>query len=293
MKKNNLPLVSVVVPCYNHEQYVQNCIESIISQSYQNIELIIIDDGSKDSSIDRIEQLVEKCKERFVRFEFRSRPNKGLSATLNEALEWCEGEYLSCIASDDMMLSEKTSTQVEFLQKNEDITAVFGGVYLVDNHNNRIKDLKGTSHTYNFRDIILHKAVIYAPTQMVRTQLVRDIGGYNPDILIEDWYMWLKLAQLGDLHCLPEYLSLYRYHENNISKQFDKMHKGRLQVLSFFNDSKFYNQAIKEVEWLNHLELFVNTNNHKASHLLYLFKNKPMRTLKLSFKKLYKKIERS
>lgn len=291
MSENIDKLVSIVIPCYNHELYIEDCIKSVIDQIYENIELIIIDDGSKDRSVEIINGITSLCKRRFIRFEFRSRSNKGLSATLNEALEWCEGEYLSCIASDDMMLPEKTSTQVEFLQKNKDITAVFGGVHLVDNYNNRIKDLKGTNHTYNFKDIILHKAVLYAPTQMIRTQLIRDVGGYNPDVIIEDWYMWLKLAQLGDLHCLPEYLSLYRYHENNISKQFDKMHEGRLQVLSFFSDEKFYNQAVKEVVWLNHLELFVNTNNNRISHLLHLFKNKPLKTIKLSFKKLYKKIE--
>ncbi|MDY3306095.1 glycosyltransferase [Psychrobacter sanguinis] len=291
MSENINKLVSIVIPCYNHELYIEDCIKSVIDQTYKNIELIIIDDGSKDRSVEIINGITSLCKRRFIRFEFRSRSNKGLSATLNEALEWCEGEYLSCIASDDMMLPEKTSTQVEFLQKNKDITAVFGGVHLVDNYNNRIKDLKGTNHTYNFKDIILHKAVIYAPTQMIRTQLIRDVGGYNPDVIIEDWYMWLKLAQLGDLHCLPEYLSLYRYHENNISKQFDKMHEGRLQVLSFFSDEKFYNQAVKEVVWLNHLELFVNTNKNRISHLLHLFKNKPLKTIKLSFKKLYKKIE--
>lgn len=83
---NQKPLVSVVIPCYNHENYVQECIKSAIEQDYENIELIIIDDGSKDESVNKIQELVPGCEKRFCRFEFRTRPNKGLCKTLNEAL---------------------------------------------------------------------------------------------------------------------------------------------------------------------------------------------------------------
>ena len=82
----NMPLVSIAIPSYNHEIYVQECIRSVIDQDYRNIELIIIDDGSTDNSVEKIEELIPLCKKRFVRFEFLCRENKGLSATLNEAI---------------------------------------------------------------------------------------------------------------------------------------------------------------------------------------------------------------
>lgn len=84
------PLVSIVIPCYNHEKYVQESIQSVIEQDYDNIELIIIDDGSSDNSVTKIKEMIQVCQKRFKRFEFRHRPNKGLCATLNEALAWCE-----------------------------------------------------------------------------------------------------------------------------------------------------------------------------------------------------------
>ncbi len=68
-----LPLVTVVIPSYNHQNFVQDSIRSIIQQSYQNIELLVIDDGSSDQSIEKIKEMVEQCEERFVRFEFRYR----------------------------------------------------------------------------------------------------------------------------------------------------------------------------------------------------------------------------
>ncbi|HCJ6574862.1 TPA: glycosyltransferase family 2 protein, partial [Acinetobacter baumannii] len=117
---NEQPLVSIIIPCYNHANFVQDCIQSVIAQTYQNIELIIIDDGSKDETVEKIQKLVTQCTERFVKFEFRHRPNKGLSATLNEALEWCQGEYFSAIASDDMMLNDKIEIQIDFLKNSID-----------------------------------------------------------------------------------------------------------------------------------------------------------------------------
>ena len=115
-KKN--PLVSVVVPCYNHERYVKECIQSIIDQSYKNIELIVIDDGSKDASVAVIEGLRGACEERFTRFEFSARENRGLCNTLNQALDWCQGEYFAAIASDDQWLPFKTEKQVEYLEEH-------------------------------------------------------------------------------------------------------------------------------------------------------------------------------
>ena len=136
MKMNKQkPLVSVVIPCYNHEKFVQDCIQSVINQTYENIELIIIDDGSKDGSVEKIQEMIPICKQRFIRFEFRYRPNKGLSATLNEALEWCHGKYFSAIASDDMLLAEKLMVQVPILEADDACKGVFGNMILINDQN--------------------------------------------------------------------------------------------------------------------------------------------------------------
>lgn len=291
MKHNNKPLVSIVIPCYNHELYVQDCIKSVIAQTYDNIELIIIDDGSTDGSIRKIEELTKICEQRFFRFEFRARSNKGLSNTLNEALEWCSGKYLSCIASDDMLLKEKTSIQVNYLENNDNIIGVFGGVYIINEQNSRILSIKGSNRTYDFEDIILSRAMLYAPTQMIRINLIREVGGYNPDVLIEDWYLWLKLAEKGKLYCMKQCLSQYRDHPNNTSKKFEMMHDARLQVLSLFKHLNLYDRAIKEIQWNYHLGLFLHTNKNKPYHLFYVIKNKPIKTIKLTVGKIIKKLK--
>ncbi|HFF5453735.1 TPA: glycosyltransferase family 2 protein, partial [Acinetobacter baumannii] len=165
MLLNKQPLVSIVIPCYNHANFVQDCIQSVIAQTYQNIELIIIDDGSKDGSVEKIQEFIGECEKRFVRFEFRNRPNKGLSATLNEALEWCQGEYFSAIASDDMMLNDKIEIQIDFLKNSIDstIVGVFGGYNLIDDTDAIIKTILKKEKKYVFNEIFLHNFDLPAP----------------------------------------------------------------------------------------------------------------------------------
>lgn len=126
-----MPLVSVIIPSYNHDRYVRQAIESVIAQDYPRMELVVIDDGSQDDSQNVIAALSQRCLKRFERFEFRHRANIGLSATLNEGLGWCRGEYVSVLASDDIMMPGKTALQVRFLSSHPDYAGVFGGVKVI------------------------------------------------------------------------------------------------------------------------------------------------------------------
>ena len=284
--KSESPLVSVVIPCYNHQQFVHDSIQSVINQSYENIELIIIDDGSKDDSVVKIREMVESCANRFVRFEFRSRPNKGLSATLNEALEWCQGKYYSAIASDDQMLIRKIEIQVGYLESNDETVAVFGGVRLIDENNIELGEWLTEEQTCSFEEIIMHEHKLYAPTQMLRLDVVKGVDGYNSNVFIEDWYMWLKLSQNGKIACISDVLALYRNHDNNSSNNFEKMHQGRIDVLDFFKEHLLYKRALKNIIWINSLELFIADRKIKSFLNLLLIDTK--RTLKLSLNNIRK-----
>lgn len=292
MNGEKQPLVSVVIPCYNHGNFVQDCIQSVISQTYQNIELIIIDDGSKDNSISKIEEMVEKCEKRFVRFEFRHRANKGLSATLNEALEWCQGEYYSAIASDDILLEDKIENQIQlFGDKNkENIIAVLGNVYFIDEKNEILASSEIKENTiYNFDQIFMHQHLLYAPTQLIKTKVIKEVGGYKPGMLIEDWYMWLKLSKIGNILVVPNLFVKYRQHDSNTVKQLEKMHKGRLEVLSYFKEEKLYQDALFKVHWINSMENLRFTSKNKFLVVMSLFFQSPIRFLKLFVKKVIEK----
>lgn len=247
------PLVSIVIPSYNHERFVQDSIQSVIDQTYQNIELIIIDDGSKDGSVEKIQEMIPTCQKRFVRFEFRHRPNKGLSATLNEALEWCQGEYYSALASDDMMFNNKTKLQVDFFKQNlnSNIGGLFGGFVLISSDNKILKTQVKQQKKYTFNELLMHNFDLPAPTAMLNLNAVKKIGGYNENLKIEDWYMWLKLTENRyNLIYLSEALVKYRSHEDNTSKKITLMNDERAKILSCFSSHAKYPQAKDKLEWL-------------------------------------------
>lgn len=245
------PLVSVIVPSYNHEKFISEAIQSIIDQDYPNIELIIIDDGSQDNSVNIIESFREACENRFIRFEFKHRPNKRLCATLNEALEWVQGEYLCTVASDDIWVKEKTSIQVKYLENHPETVAVFGTITLIDQDSVVIKEKPRKFKRHYFEDIFLHDFYIPTPTGMSRTKAIKDTDGYNENIRIEDWLMWLRLAEKGEsLDCLPISLAFYRHHKNNLSSKTLWMHEGRIETIKFYRHHKKYNKAIKNIYYI-------------------------------------------
>lgn len=260
MNKHIQPLVSVVIACYNHDKFVQDSIQSVINQTYQNIELMIIDDGSSDGSVEKIKLMIAVCEQRFTRFEFKTRPNKGLCLTLNEALDWCQGKYFSGVASDDVMLKEKITTQVQYLEDNQQCVAVFGGIELIDSDGNRVSKRINKFRVYDFVDLFMHDHELPAPTQLIVLQKIKDVGMFKSGFILEDWYMWLKLAQLGELHYLSECFALYRQHDNNISKKVDIMHEGRFQVINEYMDNELYPRAKKEIEWVTLREM--KSNKH-------------------------------
>lgn len=263
------PLVSIVIPCYNHAQFVQETIQSVINQDYENIELIIIDDGSKDNSVEVIEKMKPACETRFKRFEFRHRPNKGLCATLNEALEWCEGIFISFIASDDIMRHYKTREQVEYLEENCNVTGVFGAVELLYKNGSR-NEVVHKSNSYVFNDIFLHKHNLPAPTSMLRLNSIKNVNGFRENFIIEDWIMWLDLAQNnGTLDYLNRVFAAYRRHDGNLSGELDKMFEGRIQTVEVFKKHKLYRKAKAKIYLIQAIEVqYV----HKVKSISYMLK---------------------
>jgi alpha-1,3-rhamnosyltransferase len=246
---NTQPLVTVVIPCYNHAQYVQDSITSVINQTYTNIELIIIDDGSKDNSVEKIQTMISQCQERFVRFEFRHRENKGLCNTLNEALKWTNGEYFCTLASDDMMLPEKTSLQVEAFQTSPDTVSVCGGRLLIDNENNVIESDVNPYREYTFKPIFMHRFNLPASSQMTLTRALHEVQGFNPNTKTEDWDLWLKLTKkYQKIIYIPHALIYYRSHDTNISKNLNIMYEAVMEVVKDYQNEADYALAVYRIQ---------------------------------------------
>lgn len=269
---NNKPLVSIVIPCYNHENYVQESIQSVIAQDYDNIELIIIDDGSSDNSVNKIEEMIQACQQRFKRFEFRYRPNKGLCNTLNEALEWCEGKFFSPIASDDILLPYKTKLQVEEFSKVNvsNIVAIFGAILpFCSGEKVTNKKIKFYKKSYTFNDVFFRKSKLSAPSVMLVTEKIRSVGGYNMNFKIEDFYLWLKLTEDGSkVIYLNTPLVFYRRHDENLSKKEGVMLRGVVDILDEYREHPDYKEALYRTYLVHAGDL---AQEQKISSLRYFF----------------------
>ncbi len=249
IEEKEMPLVSVVVPCYNHEKYVKETIESIINQTYKNIELIVIDDGSKDGSVQVIQEMADK-----YGFTFIHRPNKGLSATLNEGIKLSKGKYFSAIASDDILMLEKIEKQVEFMESNPEYGMCYGKiVYFEDSIKNTSEYSNSNKQGWVFDDLLNYGCFIPAPSTFMRKEVFETVGEYDENLWIEDWDMWLRISQKYQVGYIDEYLAYYRKHDTNISSQSLKMYKAEKQILEKYKDYENFDNVIKnkKIVWFS------------------------------------------
>ena len=214
-------LVSVLIPAYNHEKYVQETINSIINQTYQNIELIIIDDGSKDSTWQKILEMKEICQKRFVNVVFETKSNEGTCATFNRLLAKANGEYVYIIASDDTAMPTAIEKEVGFLMNNPDYALCVGDNAIMDSDSkicfwdkkrnivyDKAKAKYGTfgeflqkTQNLNFlKDYFGSYITIYPSNYIPNGYLIRKsifdiIGNFTKEAPLEDYWLMLQISR--------------------------------------------------------------------------------------------------
>lgn len=264
MEKKDLPLVSVVVPCYNHQNYVKDTIESIINQTYKNIELIVIDDGSKDNSVEIIQELANK-----YNFTFIHRANKGLSATLNEGIKLSKGKYSCVCASDDIYILDKIEKQVQFMESNSNYAMCYGKIIEFDETGyKKEKEIKNAKSGWIFEELLMFNLIIPAVTTMIRKNVYETVGIYDESLFIEDYDMWLRIADKYQIGFLEQYLACYRKHATNISKQTLKMYES--QKLIVYKWKHIPNFSKFEKSWkLKWFSLLSSSNKSQAKKYFF------------------------
>lgn len=239
---DNLPLVSVIVPCYNHERFISTCINSILSQSYPNIQLIVLDDGSTDSSASILKEYSEK-----FGFYFEAQANLGLAKTLNKAINnYAKGKYISCIASDDYWDVDKIKTQVEFLEQHKNKAMVFGKAQMIDANKQPIGVLgEGIDQQDLKFERLLQENKVIASTAMIRKDILDAVGGFNETIYIEDWELWLRIAIKHQIGFIDEIQGFYRRHDHNMSSNLIKMLGAGTEIINQWCHHPLYPQYYK------------------------------------------------
>jgi glycosyltransferase involved in cell wall biosynthesis len=222
-----MPLVSVLIPAYNHERFVQRCLDSVLEDPYPAKELIIIDDGSTDKTGERIADWVAThCME--LPIEYVRRDNKGIAATLNELVARASGEFLRPGASDDYLLPGGLEAQVRYLQEHPDRGVVIGDSIVVDQDGNKLhdsgmRDLHRANKSLYRSDDGIRRAVIRqwavgGPVALMRRSMLDTVYRWNEGLRIEDWDLFLRLAAQDAIGFIDVSVCAYRIHGKNLSK---------------------------------------------------------------------------
>lgn len=214
-------LITVIIPLYNHAQYIEKCLDSAASDPYPAKEVVIIDDGSSDDSAALVKQWQSSGRGKGLKnFRFIQRENRGLTRTLNELTSLASGEFVALLASDDYLLPGGLSARVEYLQQHPDKMAVFGDCVVVDVADNVLHQ-SGLSQLFKARldylrsPALLNYELVFrwcapGPIFMARTELYRLVGGYDETITVEDRDFYFRLAGQGMLGFIDKPVAAYR-----------------------------------------------------------------------------------
>lgn len=246
-----MPLISVIIPVYNGERTIKETIESVLNQTLSNFELLIINDGSQDSTL----QIVSTIQD--ARLQVFSYPNSGLSASRNRGISLAKGEYVSFIDADDLWTADKLETQLKALQENPQAAVAYSWTNHIDEFGNFFRP--GPDLTFNgdvYEKLLLSDFVGSGSNPLIRTYAFAEVGDFDESLKsAEDWDMWLRLAAHYHFVAVPSAQILYRVSASSMSFDVNKMEKSSLQVIT-----KAVADAPKSVE---HLKKFSLGNRYK------------------------------
>ncbi len=211
-EEGNIPLVSCIIPVRNREEFIGAAIRSVLNQTFENLELLVLDDGSTDGTLSVCEEFSDS------RLRIFSRPARGIVETLNYGIALANGKYIARLDSDDIALESRFQKQVDFLESNPDYGLV-GGWMLT--FGDRLVLRKFPSKDPDVKVALLFENPFGASSVMFRRNWENgQPGEFRKDLALngEDFEYWVRMSALWKCANFPEVLALYRTHENQSTK---------------------------------------------------------------------------
>jgi glycosyltransferase involved in cell wall biosynthesis len=212
MVRQSPPVVSVIIPTFNRGRFIASAIHSVLAQSYEHFEVIVVDDGSTDDT----KSIVAEITDERVHYIYQS--NHGRSNARNHALKVAQGKYIAFLDSDDLYMPGKLAMQIEYLDAHSEVGMIYTSAVCVDEAGNRL------SHTYEATvsgDIYKHIAfftpvTITLPTVVVRAEVFSTVGGFDENMhRFEDTDMWRRISKQYKIDALSLYTCELRTHDDN------------------------------------------------------------------------------
>lgn len=254
-------LVSVIIPTFNRPLYLSETIESVMCQTYPNIEIIVVDDGSKNKG----QETLKTLKPYLSKLIYIYQENQGIGAAVNKGISIAKGEFIQRLDDDDILEKEKIERCVEIFQKKSNVGLVATGYYVIDESGNRTRTMMPLSYPRNARLLFMLMFCISAQVAvMVRKSCHSAVGLYRTDIMAEDYEMWLRITRKFGIETINEPLASYRRHGDNITRlrNLQRLEENTLQFVKSYLDeiplgelipnirSDAYGYALKAVVYL-------------------------------------------
>lgn len=238
----NLPLVSVICLCYNHKKYLEESLNSVLNQTYKNIELIIADDCSIDNSKGTIQIWLKNHPN--IKF-ISNTTNLGNTKTFNKALQFSKGDYIIDLAADDILLPNCVEKQIDaFLNsKQKNLGIVYGNAELINKNNTHLryyyevdndqKVLKKPAEGDIYLAMLSQSSMICSVSSMVNREVLERLNGYDENLAYEDLDLWIRTSRSYNFEFIDAVLIKKRELENSMGNLFFKKFNARTKKLNY------------------------------------------------------------
>jgi glycosyltransferase involved in cell wall biosynthesis len=246
-----MPQISVIIPVYNSEKTIQETIESVLNQIYTDFELIIINDGSQDSSLEIVSNIQDS------RLKVFSYSNAGVSASRNRGISQARGEFITFLDSDDLWTPDKLLSQFQALQDHPEAAVAYSWTDYIDESGQFLYPGNQITLTGNvYENILVHNFVENGSNCLIRREALSEVGGFDESLFgPEDWDLLIRLASRYHFAAVPLPQVLYRMSANSISSSISRQEQGCLKVID-----KAFSEA---PESLKHLKKSSISNLYK------------------------------
>lgn len=212
---NNPPKASIVIPTYNRPQYIQRVIESILNQTYKNIEIIIVDGSPNNETEEVIQPYLTDTRINYIhqKEKHTQSDRRFIAKARNKGVKVAKGEYIAVLDDDDFWCDrEKLEKQINFLENHPEYVVTGGGVIVINEKNQEIRRCLCPETDEEIREAMLFNCPFWHSTVVFRRDALEKIGGYNEDLpYSEDWDLFMRLGKLklGKFYNFPEYFTYF------------------------------------------------------------------------------------
>ena len=263
------PLVSIICLCYNHEKYLIESLESVVNQTYKNIEVIIADDSSNDNSVVVIEKWLQKYPK--IKF-FKNQYNIGNTKTFNSVFPYCNGDFIIDFATDDVLLPNAVELQLAYFEKSnyKKLGIVYGNLERIDSENKPIdyffsvdenlKTIKPQPTGNIYKGLLSIENNVCSVSSMAKREVYETLNGYDTTLYYEDLDFWIRAARQYEFEYIDEILVKKRVLPNSLSSNRFKRFNSKTRK---FNQSTY--RIIRKALQLN------QTNDENKAILKFIY----------------------